>query len=61
MTIQNGTWQQLMDAAAMTRILQSAVLSQEVSPDADDVCLMLAKINQLILDAADKLDQGDEA
>jgi len=50
-----------MDASAMTRILQAAVLSQEGKIDNDDVWLMLTRINQMILDAADKLDQGGEA
>lgn len=61
MSTQNHAWKQLMDASAMTRILQAAVLSQEGRIDNDDVWLMLAKINQMILDAADKLDKGGEA
>lgn len=61
MSVENPAWKQLMEAAAMTRILKSSVFSEEGRPDDDDVCLMLAKINQLILSAADKLDQGGEA
>ena len=61
MSTKDHAWKQLMDASAMTRILQAAVLSQEGKIDNDDVWLMLTRINQMILDAADKLDQGGEA
>lgn len=53
--------QKMMDAAALVRALQSAVISSDERPDADDVHLLLGQINRMILDAADQLDQGGEA
>lgn len=48
----------LLFAAALTRALQSAVISNDERPDADDVHLLLTQINRLILDASDQLEQG---
>ena len=53
--------QQMMDAAALVRALQSAVISSDERPDPDDVHFLLTQINRMILDAADQLDQGGEA
>lgn len=61
MSTTNHPWRSLMDAAALTRVLQSAVISNDERPDADDVHFLLTQINRMILDAADQLDQAGAA